>query len=305
MSTARRIFFIIIIISLSIPFRQSTLHAADHVRAQEKALHKKYHEIEKRLSKNQFGIPLHIESYEESNALRVDIYGIFGYPYDYMRSTLQSPENWCDIALLHLNVKACTHHTLNGDTLLTFYSGRKFYQRLEETYQLSYRYHLFTAHPEYLNIALAADEGPLHTKDHRLRLEAVPLEKESTFVHFSYAYSYNFLGEITIKGYFATIGRDKVGFSIIDTDSQGNPVYIGGVRGAVERNAVRYYLAIQAYLDTVHLPEEQRFERRLSRWYDLTDRYRLQLFEVEKEEYIKNKKREYQNQIMLQKKLLP
>lgn len=303
MSTALRTLFIII--SLLTFFRQSPLHAADQVPAREKALLNKYHEIEKRLFKNQFGVPVYIESYDGNNTIRVDIYGIFDYPFDHMRNILQVPANWCDIALLHINIKSCTYHTLNGDTLLTFYSGRKYYQAPDEAYQLKYRYHLFAPQPEYLNISLAADEGPLHTKDHRLRLEAIPIEKGSTFVHFSYAYSYGLLGEITMKSYFATIGRDKVGFSIIDTDNQGNPVYIGGVRGAIERNAVRYYLAIQAHFDMVHTQEEQRFERRLSRWYDLTDRYRLQLFEVEKEEYLKNKKRERQNQLMLQKEPTP
>ena len=75
---------------------------------------------------------------------------------------------------------------------------------------------------------------------------------------------------------------------------------MGGVRGSLERNAVRYYLAIQAYMDTINIPPDQRFEKRNSRWYDLTARFPRQLYELDKGEYIANKRREHGNQRMLQ-----
>ena len=37
---------------------------------------------------------------------------------------------------------------------------------------------------------------------------------------------------------------------------------------------LRYYLAILAYLDTLKIPAEQRFEKRISQWYALTGRYK-------------------------------
>jgi hypothetical protein len=150
-------------------------------------------------------------------------------------------------------------------------------------------------------IALTAKNGPLFTRDHRLRLEAVPLDKAMTFIHFSYDYNYGALARAAIKSYYATIGRDKKGFSIIATGKKGYPVYVGGVRGSVERNAVRYYLAIQTYMDTLNVPRHQRFEQRISRWYDLTSRYPRQLYELDKGEYLANKRREHNNQLMLQK----
>jgi hypothetical protein len=64
--------------------------------------------------------------------------------------------------------------------------------------------------------------------------------------------------------YYATIGRDKKGFSIIATGNKTDPVYVRGVRGSVERNAVRYYLAIQTYMDTLKISRHQRFEQRIS-----------------------------------------
>ena len=107
---------------------------------------------------------------------------------------------------------------------------------------------------------------------------------------------------MAIKAYFATIGRNKKGFSIVAQDKKGNPLYLGGVRGSVERNAVRYYFALQTYMDSLKLPSEQRFEKRINQWYDLTARYPIQLYELDKEDYLANKHREYTNQITLQSK---
>lgn len=263
----------------------------------------KYHEIEADLLKNHFCIPIHVESFEEDNSLQGGAYGIIEYPFNDLRSMLQVPATWCDIALLHFNIKACTYRKLKNKWLLTFYSGRKFYQPPQDTYQLKYDYRIIEQQPEYLKISLTADHGPLKTKDYRIDLEAMPLEEESTFVHFSYAYSYGSLARMAMKGYFATLGRGKFGFSVVNTDSQGSPIYVSGTRGVIERNAVRYYFAIQAYMDTLKFPKEKRFEKRVSQWYDLTDQHQKQLFEMSKEEYLKYKKQERANQLMLQRQL--
>ena len=92
----------------------------------------------------------------------------------------------------------------------------------------------------------------------------------------------------------------KTGFSIIGTDSSGNPVYVEGLRGSVERDVVYYYLAILAYLDTLEAPSDQRLERRISEWYDLTTRFKKQRFEMKKEEYFTDKSQEWKNQQRLQ-----
>jgi hypothetical protein len=103
-----------------------------------------------------------------------------------------------------------------------------------------------------------------------------------------------------IKTYYATLGRDKRGFSIIAAGKNGDPVYVVGVRGSLERNAVRYYLAIQAYMDTLRIPSNQRFEKRNIHWYELMARFPRQLYESDKREYLANKRREHNNQLMLQ-----
>lgn len=267
----------------------------------ERALRAKYPAIQAHLEKNVFGAPIYLESAEAAGALRVDMYGVFSHPFEAVSDALQAPGNWCDITSLHINIKACTFRRSAGDWLLTIYSGRKHYQLPSEAYPLKLAFHPLARQPQYLEIALDAEQGPLGTRDHRIRLKAAPLESGSTLIHFSYTYGQGAVARTAIKGYFATLGRGKVGFSTVSRKG-GKPVYIEGVRGAVERNTVRYYLALQTYMDTLNVPEGERFEQRISRWYDLTARYPRQLKENEKGEYLANKRMERKNQLLLQKK---
>ena len=42
-------------------------------------------------------------------------------------------------------------------------------------------------------------------------------------MHMTYAYSYGALAQVAMQSYLATIGRNKIGFSIIDRKSDGAP----------------------------------------------------------------------------------
>ena len=77
---------------------------------------------------------------------------------------------------------------------------------------------------------------------------------------------------------------------------------MGGVRGIVERNAVRYYLALDALLRTRRLPPGKRFEARIQTWFDLAARY-PPLREMEREQYLEIKRRERENRLRLQRAL--
>lgn len=256
-----------------------------------------------RLARNSFGVPLFLESVERDDRVYADVYGIFEYPFSSVVNVLNVPANWCDILSLHPNVKACTYRELPDAWLLTFYLGRKIYQPPEATRQVVYQYQNVVQQQGYLDIMLNADAGPFGTNDHRMRFEALPLDGGRTFVHVSYSYRDSVALRLAEKLYFATLGRSKVGFTQIGTESNGNPVYIGGPRGAIERNAVRYYFAIQSLMNTLRYPEERRFMMRISEWYDLTARFPKQLFELEREDYLTIKAAEHKNQVMLQRRL--
>jgi hypothetical protein len=262
-----------------------------------------YQRIGTKLQNNSFGLPLYLESADQDNRVHVDVYGIINHPYSRVLSVLQSPANWCDIVSLHPNIKGCTYRELPGAWLLTFYSGRKFYQSPEEAYQIMYSCRTIEESRGYLDIALSADEGPFGTKDHRMGFEALALDAGRTFVHFRYAHSYGFSLQVAEKVYFGTLGRGKVGFTASGTDSDGNPIFVGGPRGAIERNAVRYYFALQSFMDTMREPAESRFGTRLTHWYDLTTLYRKQLFDLDKKNYLTYKTAEHKNQMELQQQI--
>ncbi|MGD0282248.1 MAG: hypothetical protein ABSB95_07800 [Dissulfurispiraceae bacterium] len=259
----------------------------------------KYHEIKKELEKNSGTVPFHVESSANAHASQVDIYGIIKYPFEMVQNEFLVPTNWCDIVLPHLNVRACTYKKVNDTWLLNIYNVDKSSEPLEDAYQMKFLYRVSVLQPEYFNISLTADEGPSHTKDHLLGFEAIPLETDTTFIHMRYSFGYSAFGYFLMK----IFGGSKIGFSISGTDSSGNPVYVGGLRGIVERYVVYYYLAVLAYLDTLKSPPDQRFGKRISQWYDLTAGFKNQLFEMNKEEYFTHKNQDWKSQERLQSEL--
>jgi len=268
----------------------------DSSRSGPESLLDKYHEIEKELENNSGPVPFHIESSVDTNASHVDIYGTIKYPFEMVQNEFLVPTNWCDIVLPHLNVRACTYKEVNATWLLNIYNVTEFSEPLKDAYQMKFVYRVSELQPVYFNIALTAHEGPSHTKDHQFGLEAIPLEKNRTFIHLRYSFGYSALTFLLMK----LFGGSKIGFSITGTDSAGNPVYVEGLRGEVERDVVCYYLAILAYLDTLEAPSDQRFERRTGQWYDLMARFKEQLSEMKKEAYLTYKSRDWQNQQKLQ-----
>lgn len=293
---------LLLMVSAVILFSVGSASAVEKTGPGEDILLDTYHRIEAKIGKNSFDFPLFLESFEKDNNKHVDVYGIFDYPFGSIVNVLKVPANWCDIVFLHLNTKACTYRELQGDWQLTFYLGRKFYQPPEDTRQIIYHFRNVVQHKGYLDILLNSDKGPLGTKDHKIRFEALPLDEKRTFIHFSYEYSDSTSLRFAEMIYFATLGRGKVGFTVTDTDKNGQPVYISGPRGAIERNAVRYYFAIQSFMNTLHYPKESRFSKRINEWYDLTNIHKKQLYELEKKDYLTFKEKEHLNQVELQKK---
>ena len=290
-------------IAAAILFSAGYASAVEKTRQGEEILLATYHRNMVKLETNSFGLPLFLESFERDDRVYVDVYGIFDHPFSSVVNMLEVSANWCDIVSLHPNVKACTYRELPGTWLLTFYIGRKVYQPPEETRQVIYHYRKVDQKQRYLDIILSADAGPFGTKDHRMRFEALALDGGRTFVHVSYSYKDSVALRLAAKVYFATLGRGKVGFTVTGTDRNGKPVYIGGRRGAIERNAVRYYFAIQSCMNALHYPEKSRFSMRISKWYDLTIHYRKQLFDLDKNDYLTFKTKEHINQVILQRSI--
>jgi hypothetical protein len=268
--------------------------------AEADALYAKYYNINDQLEKNVYGIPIYLESNGGNGKIAGDVYGIIHHPFASIRDALGAPANWCDIVPQHLNVKACTYQHQNNQCNLNIYSGRKFYEKADEVYQIDYLYSIKSRQDDYFKISLEADDGPLDTENYIITAEAIPLTESSTFIHFHYSYEHGFVTSIAMSTYFMTLGSDKIGFSVMDHDEDGKPVYVNGIRGVIERNSIRYYFAIQSYLDSLAEPADKQFEARINKWFELTEQHHEQLYEMDKADYLQFKRKEWQDQMRLQ-----
>jgi hypothetical protein len=260
------------------------------------SLRAKYGELDDRLRQNQFKRPLYLDSMESSTHLKGNVYALVDHPFAVVSAALAKPANWCDVLILHLNTKYCSGSADNAGNTLTVRIGKKHDQPLDDAYPVVFAYNVAAATPEYFDVRLGAKSGPLGTSDYRIMLEAVPVQNGKTFLHLTYSYAYNLAGRLAMQGYLATVGSGKVGFTSIGNRPDGQPDYIGGVRGVVERNTMRYYLAIDAYLAALGAPQPEQFEKRLQNWFSSTERYSRQLHEVNREGYFAMKRNEYQRQ---------
>lgn len=261
------------------------------------ALRAAYDRLSPKLQNNAYHRPLYLESKEMASELQGDIYAVVNQPFSVVNGMLNDasgrPVNWCDVLILHLNIKYCrAGQNTQGSTLLVNI-GRKMEQPLEDTHQVEFRYRVLASEKAYFATSLSAKEGPLSTRDYRIILEAIPIDDGHAFIHLTYAYGFGMAGKMAMKGYLSTMARDKIGFTVVGNGSDGKPEYIHGVRGVVERNAMRYYVAIDSYLNAASLPKEERFEKSLKTCIDTLEQYALQLHEVDNPTYLQMKRREY------------
>ena len=271
-------------------------HADDADANSAASLRTKYGALRDQLSHNQFQRPLYMDSSEISGGVTGDIYAVINYPFATAGAALNGPARWCDILSLHLNIKYCRASTSSQGSVLNVNIGKKHDQPLDEAYRVDFAYRVAAETPNYLKVRLNADEGPLSTRNYRIILEAVPLESGVTFIHLAYSYAYGLAGRLAMQAYLGTIGSDKVGFTVVGRQSDGQSLHIGGMRGLVERNTMRYYLAIEAFLGALSAPPQARLEKRLHDWFAAVERYPRQLHEMEQSEYLDMKRKEYLRQ---------
>ena len=260
------------------------------------ALRAKHSELNAQLRQNQFNRPLVMESVEQRNGLKGDIYGVVDYPFDVVKAALNSPDHWCDVMILHINTKYCRAAAGPGGITLKVNIGKKTPEELADAPRVDFIYRVAASSDDYLDITLSAKDGPLGTSDYRMHLEAVALPADKTFLHLTYAYAVNFGGRLAMQTYLATVASDKVGFTMTGKGPDGGPAYIAGVRGVVERNTMRYFLAIDSFLDSTRAAPALQLEQRLQSWFTAVERYPRQLHEVERPAYLEMKRAEVARQ---------
>jgi hypothetical protein len=260
------------------------------------ALRARHAALREQLENSPFPQHLHVESMQGRSSSQGDVYAVVDYPIAVVSDAFSSPANWCDALILHLNVKYCRPVARNGRALLSTAIGRNFEQPLSSAHRVEFSFGIAASRPDYVNVELKARKGPLDTANYRISLEAVGLGGDQAFVHLRYSYTNGLAGRLAMKTYLATSGSDKGGFTVIGDRNGPQPRFIGGVRGAIERNTMRYYLAIDAYLGALATPAPARFEESLDRWFSATELYPRQLREIDRDTYLAMKRSEYLRQ---------
>ena len=251
-------------------------------------------ELRDRLGASPFGKPLLLTASEEGDRVGGDAFAVLNHPFTQSSAALADPAQWCEILLLPFNTKLCDSKTSANAMALHVHVGRKHTTELERTHRLDFQFATPARTNDYLRVELTAPKGPFGTHDYKIVFELAPLDERRSFLHFSYSYAYGALARAAMQTYLSTIGAKKVGFTTEGTLEDGKPALVRGLRGVMERNTMRYYLAIESYLAARAVPEPQRTAKMVEDWFAAVERYPRQLREMGREEYVGMKLREYE-----------
>lgn len=210
------------------------------------------------------------------------------------RAALRSPQTWCLLLLLHPNVWRCeVAGNGRGQTTLQILMGQQRVALIGATHTLDLVWKVTQDDKDGLSLELMAEQGPLGTRDYRIgaRIEALDETHAALALRFSNAFTRSglWLAEL----YINTAGRQRIGFTVERLDATGQAVYVRGLRGSVERNTMRFHLAVQSWLSVQSLPAPQRIPRAIELWFDSSEQYAAQLHEIEREEYVQMKLQQY------------
>jgi hypothetical protein len=250
------------------------------------ALHAERQAFQAQLRDNAFGEPLVLRSRDSGGRMEGDVFAEISQPFEAMAPALRTASGLCEVLVLHLNVRSCTPSA--GE--LTLVVGPKRAGASGMEHRMSYTLRTEVADASHLRVSLGAREGPLSTRDVRMVFEAVPIDSQRSFVHVGYAYAYGTLARLAMGAYMASAGRDKIGFTVVGRQPDGRPAYVQGERAAIERNAMRYYLALLAHRSVSTGSREEQAIGRLRAWFALTERHAAQLHEYELADYLREKR---------------
>ena len=259
-------------------------------------LRAKYAALKDQLAGTAFRRRLQLESTEGAGVVSGEIHAVVDHSFALTSAALTEPSQWCDILILPLNTKYCRSSGNAGAPVLHIVLGTKNFEPVGDGFRIRLGYRVAVRTADYLQVNLESDEGPLGTRDFRIVVAMVPADDDRTFIRLSYSYTYGSVARLAMQAYLGTIGHDKVGFTVVGRDSGGEPRFVGGTRGVIERNTMRYYLALEAFLGALSTPPGARVAKTFADWFAATEAYPRQLHEIGRAEYLDMKRREYARQ---------
>ncbi len=254
------------------------------------ALRELHQKLAGQLASSPLKRPLHLVSVETPDGLQGDVYAVVDHPLEDVRAALGNASQWCEMLLLHINNRRCRVAQRPEGDVLTLSVVRRYDKPVEQAFELPFVHRTASTARDYLAVDLSAEKGPFGTSRYRVTLEATPLGERQTFLHFGYGYEHNMMARYATMAYLATFGSHKMGFTVVGKKPDGQPEYIRGLRGLMERNAMRYFLTLDAYLAGLKIPEAERPDKRLHRWFEAVEQYPTQLHEIDLPTYLAHKR---------------
>jgi hypothetical protein len=255
-----------------------------------------YRSLQPRLAQSPFQRELALDSTEASERLSGDIYATLDAQLANLELVNRSPLRWCEILLLLSNTKSCVVGRQDEAPSLQMRMGTKGPQALATTTPMNFKFETSAPQATVLETRLSSNSGPMGTKDGKLSVQAIAVGPNKSFIHLHYSYSSSLAGRLATGVYLQTLGRGKVGFSKEQAEASrpADAHWVGGVRGIIERNTMRYFMGLSCGLQFAGTDAPaQRFAQMAPCWYDETERYPQQLHELGRAEYLEMKGAEY------------
>ena len=236
---------------------------------------------------------LYLQSSEDTSRARGEVLARLDLPFSAAASALGPAESWCAMLMLHPNIKQCLPLRGSAGMVLDLVMSSQRDGLFAQEHPLRLALTVRSADPGRMDVELFAERGPLGTRDYRIAIAMAPLDTASTVLRLVYSSAFTPAGLWMAQAYVNSVARHRIGFTVVDTDNQGRPVHVRGVRGAVERNTMRFHLAVQSWLAVQPRPPAERVPAAIEAWFDASERHAPQLHEVERADYVARKRADF------------
>lgn len=211
-------------------------------------------------------------------------------PLASVAAVFASPASLCAMLDLHLNVRSCSPSAEPGSPVLDLVAGPMRQSLPGLVYPLRLVLQSDAASPGYFGARFGVADGPTNDARLQVQLQAVAVGSSHSYLHVHYRQRPDLATQFATRLYLATAGRAKIGFSPDGVAADGRPRFVGGERGALERNLMRHYLAllVASAPAPAGTPAARR-DARLRAWFALTERHPSQLHELDLADYLREK----------------